>query len=41
MGIIVKNTGATYREIVFSTLNIDKEFTNECVIIHGTRDLLL
>lgn len=38
---MVKNTGAMYSDIVFSTLNIDKEFTNECVTIHGTSDSLL
>ena len=39
-GSITKNTGATYKETVFSTLNIEREFTVQCVIMQGISDYL-
>ena len=38
---INKNIDDTYRDIKLLTLNIESEFTKECVIIHGISDLLL
>ena len=39
--LISENIDAIYCDIKLSTLNMDSEFTKECVIIHGISDLLL
>lgn len=40
-GTIIRKEDVMYNDISFSTLNIEREFTNECVIMQGISDLLL
>ena len=41
IGTTVKNAAVIYESVSFSTLNIERELTAQCVMMHGIREPLL